>query len=136
MGWKQEITKIIVLAWMVTAPVSAWAAGGYVYDAVGSVSVAIGKNPPHPVVKNDTVTSGTVIRTGDNSHAVLKFEDGQVVSMQANSIFQVREYHYEPRQAEENSIFFRCSKAGCVSLPDRSVSATRAHSGSQPPVRR
>lgn len=112
MGWKLAVTKTMVLVWMATAPVAAWAAGGYVYDAAGSVSVATGKNPPHPVVKNDTVTSGTVIRTGDNSHAVLKFEDGQVVSMQANSIFQVREYRYEPKQAEENSIIFSMFKGG------------------------
>lgn len=112
MGWKQDITKTIVLVWMAVAPVFAWAAGGYVYDAVGSVSVAIGKNPPRPVVKNDTVASGTVIRTGDNSHAVLKFEDGQVVSMQANSTFKVREYRYEPKQVEENSIVFSMFRGG------------------------
>lgn len=101
-----------MLAWVALVPVSAWAAGGYVYDAAGSVSVAIGKNPPRPVVKNDTVASGTVIRTGDHSHAVLKFEDGQVVSMQANSTFKVREYRYEPRQVEENSIVFSMFKGG------------------------
>lgn len=112
MGWMHGIARTMLLVWMATAPVSAWAAGGYVYDAAGSVSVAIGKNPPRPVVKNDTVASGTVIRTGDNSHAVLKFEDGQVVSMQANSIFQVREYRYEPRQVEENSIIFSMFKGG------------------------
>lgn len=112
MGWMHGIAGTMALAWMIAIPVSAWAAGGYIFDAVGSVSVAAGKNPPRPVVRNDTVASGTVIRTGDNSHAVLKFEDGQIVSMQANSTFQVREYRYVPNQVEESSILFSMFKGG------------------------
>lgn len=112
MSWIIDFVRAIVLAWMATASAGAWAAGGYFYDAVGSVSVAIGKNVPRPAVKNDTVASGTVIRTGDNSSAVLKFEDGQVVSMQANSTFQVREYNYEPKKVEESSIVFSMFKGG------------------------
>lgn len=112
MGWKLAVTKTMVLVWIAAVPVSAWAAGGYLYDAVGSVSVAIGRNAPRPVVRNEAVASGTVIRTGDNSHAVLKFEDGQVVSMQANSVLLVREYRYEPEQAELSSAVFSMFKGG------------------------
>ena len=108
----QNLARTVALVWMASVPVSAWAAGGYVYDAAGSVSVAIGKNAPRPAVKNDAVASGTVVRTGDNSHAVLKFEDGQVVSMQANSIFQVRDYRYVPRKIEESNIVFSMFKGG------------------------
>lgn len=102
----------VVLVWIALVPVSAWAAGGYIYDSTGSVSVAIGKNPPRPAVKNDAVAPGSVIRTGDKSSAVLKFEDGQVVSMQANSTFQVREYFYEPEKAEKSNIVFSMFKGG------------------------
>lgn len=107
-----NFARTIVLAWMATASVGAWAAGGYLHDAVGSVSVAIGKDAPRPAVMNDAVDSGTVIRTGDNSSAVLKFADGQVVSMQANSTFQVREYVYEPERVDESRVAFSIFKGG------------------------
>lgn len=111
MSWI-KFARTIVLAWMATASAGAWAAGGYLYDAAGSVTVAIGKGDPRPAVKNNAVDSGTVIRTGDKSSAVLKFADGQVVSMQANSTFQVRSYTYEPKKAEGSNIVFSMLKGG------------------------
>lgn len=103
----------VALVSMASAPASAWAAGGYIFDAGGAVSITPDKKiAPRPAVKNDAVASGTVIRTGDNSHAVLKFEDGQVVSLQANTTFQVREYRYEPRKIEESNIVFSMFKGG------------------------
>jgi predicted CXXCH cytochrome family protein len=94
----------IALAWLFSAPASA--AGGYVYDAVGNVSIAIGKNAAHPAAKNDAIASDTVVNTGDKSYAVLKFEDGQVATMQANTAFRVREYRYDPNLAGKNNIVF------------------------------
>lgn len=111
MSWI-NFAQATVLVWMATASVGAWAVDGYLHDAVGSVSVAIGKDAPRPAVKNDTVGSGAVIRTGNNSSAVLKFADGQVVSMQANSTLQVREYIYEPAKVDGNSVVFSVFKGG------------------------
>jgi hypothetical protein len=109
----RDLVKVVIaLAWMVSAPVSAWASSGYFYGAFGSVSVAIGNNAPRPALENDTVTSGMVIRTGDNSHAVLKFEDGEVISMQANSTLLVREYIYVPQQVEKSNMVFSMFKGG------------------------
>lgn len=112
MDWINDFARTVVFVWMATASVGAWAAGGYLYDATGSVTVAVDKNAPRPAVKNDAVASGSVIRTGDKSSAVLKFEDGQVVSMQANSTFQVRKYIYEPKKVEESSVLFSMFKGG------------------------
>lgn len=106
-----RILRIVtMLAWMVSAP--AWAASGYVHDAVGDVSAAVGKAEAHSVAINDAIVSDTVVNTGDKSHAVLKFEDGQVVVMQANSTFHVREYRYEPKQVEKSNILFSMLKGG------------------------
>lgn len=111
MNWIRNITKLVItLAWMFS--VSAWAAGGYVFDAAGDVSVAAGEADAQPARKNDAIASGTIINTGDNSHAVLKFEDGQVVVMQSNSSFQVREYSYEAKQVEKSNIVFAMLKGG------------------------
>jgi hypothetical protein len=107
-----KIAKAAVFIWMASAPVFAWASRGYIYDAGGSVSVASGKDNPRPALKYDTITSGVTIRTGDNSHAVLKFEDGQVVSLQANSTLLVREYIYVPQQVEKSNIVFSMLKGG------------------------
>lgn len=111
MSWIRNLVRLAVaMAWMVSA--SAWAAGGYVSDAAGDVSVAVGKAEAQPAKKNDAIVSGAVINTGDKSHAVLKFEDGQVVVMQANSSFHVREYSYDPKQVEKSNIFFAMLKGG------------------------
>lgn len=98
------IKVVVALAWVFSAP--AWAAGGFVYDAVGDVSVGIGKNATHSVAKNDIIPPDTVVNTGDKSYAVLKFEDGQVATMQANTAFHVREYRYDPKNAEKSNIVF------------------------------
>jgi hypothetical protein len=104
--------KVVGLAWLVSVPVSAWASNGYIYDAAGSVTIAAGRNAPRAAVVNDTVTAGMVIRTGGDSHAVLKFEDGEVVSLQSNSGFLVREYIYNPQQVEKSNIVFSMLKGG------------------------
>lgn len=109
MAWmRSAVITLLALVWMVPA----WAAGGWVYDASGDVSVAVGKQPAHPAAKNEAVVSDTVISTGDGAYAVLKFEDGQVVTMQANSTFHVREYSYQPDKIEKSNMFFSMLKGG------------------------
>lgn len=100
----------VVLTWILSA--SAWAAGGYVFDAAGDVSVVVGGADAQLAKKNAAIASGTLINTGDNSYAVLKFEDGQVVVMQSNSSFQVREYSYEAKQVEKSNIVFAMLRGG------------------------
>ena len=85
---------------------TAWAAGGYVYDAVGEVSIVEGKNAKQSVIKNDLIPAGKIINTGEKSYAVLKFDDGQVVAMQANTTFHVRAYRYDPKSPEKSNIIF------------------------------
>ena len=104
--------RIATLVCLLALSASAWASGGYIYDASGAVSLAVGRGEPRWAKINDTVSSGTVIRTGKASHAVLKFEDGQVVSLQADTTFQVRNYIYIPRQPRDSSILFSMFKGG------------------------
>jgi predicted CXXCH cytochrome family protein len=94
----------IVLAWCATS--SVWAGDGYVYDTAGEVSIITGKNVAHPAVKNEAISSNTAINTGNKSYAVLKFEDGQLATMQANTSIQVKEYHYDPKNAQKSNIIF------------------------------
>lgn len=100
----QALYAFIILTGTMSA--SAWAAGGYVYEAVGEVSLGVGKNATRAVVTNDVIPSDTIVNTGNKSYAVLKFEDGQVATMQANTAFHVREYRYDPKNAEKSNIVF------------------------------
>ena len=95
-----------------SAMTSDQAAGSHVYVVKGSVYVAQGKNPAHRVSNNEILVSDTVVTTVDNSAALLKFEDGQIVTMQSNSTFRVREYRYDAKKAENSSIIFSMLKGG------------------------
>lgn len=105
-------TLRIAIACVCLFSLQAWAADGYVVDAAGKVTIAIGKSAPHPAAKNDSIGSDTEVDTGDKSYAVLKFEDGQVVAMQANTTFHVAEYRYDPKQIENSNIIFSTIKGG------------------------
>ncbi|MDH4234609.1 MAG: FecR family protein [Gallionella sp.] len=112
MSNKLYIAKASAFILMVSVTASAWADRGYIQDTAGSVSIANGKETPRLAVINDTVTSGTVIRTGDNSYAVLKFDDGQVANLEPNTTFQVRNYTYDPQLVEKSNIVFSMFKGG------------------------
>ncbi|HTN94765.1 MAG TPA: FecR family protein [Gallionella sp.] len=95
-----------------TAMTSAQASGGRVYVVNGEVFVAQGKNPAHRVTENEAIVSNTMVSTGANSAALLKFDDGQVVILQSNSAFQVREYRYDAKRIENSNIVFSMLKGG------------------------
>jgi hypothetical protein len=95
-----------------TAMTSEETAGSHVYVVKGDVYVAQGKNPAHRVSNNEIIVSDSVITTVNDSAALLKFEDGQIVTMQSNSTFRVREYRYDSRKAENSSIIFSMIKGG------------------------
>ena len=104
--------KAFIFMWLASAPVISWAAGGYLFDVVGSVTIVADKNAPHPALRNHPIISGTTIRTGDRSYAILKFEDGLVASVQSNSTFKVRTYHYDPKNIKNSNIAFSLLKGG------------------------
>ena len=99
-----RVHALMALAWGITT--SAWAAGGYVYEAAGKVSLGPDKGAAHTAVKNEVIPSGTVVTTGDKSYAVLKFEDGQMAAMQANTAFHIKEYRYDPKNTGKSNIVF------------------------------
>jgi hypothetical protein len=83
-----------------------------VYVVSGDVYVTQGKRPAHRVVKSEPIESDTLIETKNGSAALLKFADGQVVTMQANSIFKVREYRYDPKRIGNSSAVFSMFQGG------------------------
>jgi FecR protein len=89
-----------------------WAGSGWVQASSGDVSIARGQELARVATKNDVVSSDTLVSTGEKSYAILKFDDGQLVVVQANSQFKIREYRYEPKQSEQNNMVFALLKGG------------------------
>jgi len=83
-----------------------------IYVVSGSVFAAQGKNPAHRVINSEPVLPDTRISTGDKSSALLKFEDGEIVTLQANSVLHVRNYRYDAAKIENSSIVFSMFKGG------------------------
>jgi len=97
---------------MATAETSANMSGGKIYVVKGDVFVAQGDNPAHQVTDNEAIVSNTLVNTGENSSALLKFEDGQIVTMQSSSTFLVREYRYDAKKIANSNIVFSMLKGG------------------------
>lgn len=95
-----------------SAVISAQAAGGQVYVVSGNVFVTQGRNPAHQVVNSEAIVPDTLISTGDKSAALLKFADGQIITMHANSALHVFDYRYDAQRAEASSIVLSMFKGG------------------------
>lgn len=113
----KNIAAIIVALSLIPAIASASQvadamAGSQIYVVKGDVFVAQGGNPAHRVTDTEAIVSNTLVNTGENSSALLKFEDGQVVTMQSSSSFLVREYSYDAKKIAKSNIVFSMLKGG------------------------
>lgn len=108
----QCLALMVVAGLMFTSVSHAAPLAGRVYVVSGSVFVAQGKNPAHWVAGNEAIVSDMIINTGDNSAALLTFEDGQIVTMQANSILQIRDYRYDAQRFQNSQIVLSMFKGG------------------------
>jgi hypothetical protein len=75
----------------------AFANTAIVTSSTGTVQVKTGTAPARVLRTGDQVRQGDTITTGPVSSAVLKFEDGQVAALTANSRMTVTAYQYNPR---------------------------------------
>ena len=78
------------------------AAGAVITSTTGTVSVQTGQASPRTLRTGDQVAQGDTVITGANSAAVMKFDDGQVVALTANSRMQVTNYAYNPATESGN----------------------------------
>jgi hypothetical protein len=68
-----------------------------VTSSTGTVQVKTGTAPARVLRTGDLVRQGDTVTTGPVSSAVLKFEDGQVAALTANSTMTVTAYQYNPQ---------------------------------------
>jgi len=86
--------------------------GGHIYTLSGNVFITHGKNSKRQVTKTSRVFSDTMVHTEDKSAAVIKFDDGQAVTLKANSTFHIQNYHYQPKQIAKSNILFSMLAGG------------------------
>ena len=80
----------------------ALAASAAVTSATGTVQVQTGTSAPRTLRLGDEVSQGDTVVTGANSAVVLKFDDGQVAALTANSRMIISSYQYNPANESGN----------------------------------
>lgn len=86
----------VALLVLVTFTDFAFAAQVQVISLTGAVTARSATAPERALRRGDLVQSGTSIRTGTNSTAVLRFDDGQAVALKSLTTFNIDSYQYDP----------------------------------------
>lgn len=73
---------------------AAWAQAGYVHEVSGTVSMQKPSTRATPAKVGDTFESETVFRTGIDGRVTLKFADGQIVALGADSTLRIGQYRF------------------------------------------
>lgn len=89
----QRSTLWWLFAILMTLSNVAWSAAGYVHEMSGDMRIDYGA-AARAVTMGDTFEPGATFRTGANGKAVLKFEDGQIVTLNPDSAFRVERYSF------------------------------------------
>jgi hypothetical protein len=85
----------VLLAFLALAFAELVFASAVVTSVNGNVTVQAGAGPSRPLRLGDGVQQGDTVATGANSAVVLKFDDGQVAALTANSRMTVSTYRYD-----------------------------------------
>ena len=85
---------------------------GIVVEQTGDVNATVGKGATCAISKGQTIVSDTVITTGPKSSVVLRFADGQGVSLTENSSFHVKQYVFDEKNVAKSNIVFDLIKGG------------------------
>lgn len=76
----------------------------YVHELTGNMQLQYGTRALQGLKIGDTVDSGATLITGAGSNAIVKFEDGQIVALQPDTRFAVRQYEFvKTNVAKSNS---------------------------------
>jgi hypothetical protein len=80
----------------------AFGAGAVATSITGQVTVQTGSASPRMLRQGDELQQGDTIMTGAASAAVLKFDDGQIAALTANSRMTITAYQYNPQTGGGN----------------------------------
>ena len=77
-------------------------ASAVVTSLTGNVQVQVGSATSRPLRQGDNVSQGDTVSTGSASSVVLKFDDGQVAALTANSRMTITAYQYNRQSGTGN----------------------------------
>ena len=104
------MTRFLITIFVFLYSGALMAATAVVQTATGDVTATIGANASVALTQNSTLESGMTVTTGDNSRIVMKFEDGQVIALNANTSFKIDQYHFEQAKPQKSSMIFSLLK--------------------------
>src|SRR5262244_3628621 len=85
---------------------SALANTGRVDFTIGNVNLTDANGRVQPLKKGAEVKSGDRIASGVDGRAQIRFSDGAYVSLQPNSDFDIKEYHFDGKtDGTESAVF-------------------------------
>ena len=84
--------SILCVSLAAAYPLQVQSAAGVAQFAVGEASVRRGDGAGSQLVKGRNIDSGDTIVTGPNGQAQIRFSDGGLVSLRANSQFTISNY--------------------------------------------
>lgn len=73
-------------------------------NLTGTAQAIPGAGSPRALKKGDSLNQGETISTGAASSVVLRFEDGQIVALTANSRMLINSYSYNKAKPEESNM--------------------------------
>ena len=101
------------------------AAGAVVSSLTGTVQAQTGSAAPRVLRQGDQVVQGDTVSTGPRSSVVLKFDDGQIAALTADSRMQVTAYTYNP-QAQSGNVLLSLVVGGM-----RAITGLIGHNNTQ-----
>jgi hypothetical protein len=84
----------------------------YVHELSGTLQARYGKRAPQGLRVGGTIEPGATLSTGAGSKAVVKFEDGQIVALQPDTQFIVRDYRFVKTNVARSNSFLELLTGG------------------------
>lgn len=98
-----QFRSLLVTFTLAFVTLNAWATAT-LESMTGDVRLLAGGRAASTATVNQQVQSGTTISTGSRGQAILRFDDGQMVAINADSSFKIDQYHYDAAKPEQDNI--------------------------------
>lgn len=108
--WLITFSLASTLALLSTAALAA--KSGRIDDMSGAVWIMSIKGDRDKAREGRKLRAGDTVETGARGHAVLKFEDGQLIVLQPNSAFVIEDYQFSKKESRVSNILFSLLKGG------------------------
>ena len=100
-----RLIALLAAALLSFAAGQAFAQAAYVHELTGKATATVG-TAQRPLSIGDTLEAGATVTTAERSRAVLKFEDGQLISLAEKSTFRIVDYRYNKERVRESNAAF------------------------------